>query len=145
MHSTGTRAARRGWVFVRGLGCALTLVAAGWLSVSAQSTGTVIRGAQVADGTGAPLRRADVRIVGDTITDVGTVTPRSDDTVINADGLIVAPGFVDIHNHSTEGLEREPAATTQVAQGITTLTARKMASIDQPGGSTRKTALPFEA
>ncbi len=121
MHRTGMRAASRGWVVVRGLGCALTLVAAGWLSVSAQSTGTVIRGAQVADGTGAPLRRADVRIVGDTIAEVGAVTPRSGEAVVEADGLILAPGFVDIHNHSTEGLEREPAATTQVAQGITTL------------------------
>lgn len=121
MHSSWTRAASRGGVFVRGVGCALALVGVGWLSVSAQSTGTVIRGAQVADGTGAPLRRADVRIVGDTITDVGTVTPRSGDTVVEAGGLILAPGFVDIHNHSTEGLEREPAATTQVGQGITTL------------------------
>ncbi len=121
MHRTWTCAAHRGRPRPLGLACALALVVVGSLGLSAQSTGTVIRGAQVADGTGAPLRRADVRIVGDTITDVGTVTPRSDDTVINADGLIVAPGFVDIHNHSTEGLEREPAGTTQVAQGITTL------------------------
>ena len=50
------------------------------------------RGATIADGTGAPLRRGDVRIVGDTIVEVGTVTPRPDDRVVDATGLVLAPG-----------------------------------------------------
>lgn len=80
-----------------------------------------IRGAQVADGSGAPLERADVRVVGDTIVAVGAVEPQPDDRVVDATGLVVAPGFVDAHNHSTEGLDEDPDAVTQVSQGITTL------------------------
>jgi N-acyl-D-amino-acid deacylase len=41
--------------------------------------------------------------------------------VIDATGLVLAPGFIDAHNHSTEGLERDPDAGTQVSQGITTV------------------------
>jgi N-acyl-D-aspartate/D-glutamate deacylase/CubicO group peptidase (beta-lactamase class C family) len=80
-----------------------------------------IRGAQVADGTGAPLRRADVRIVGDTIVAVGDVTPEAADRIVDATGLVLAPGFIDAHNHSTGGLDSDPEAVTQVAQGITTV------------------------
>ena len=81
-----------------------------------------IVGGDVADGTGAPLRRANVRIVNDRIFDVGPdVKPAPGDTVVDAKGLVVAPGFIDIHNHSAEGLENDPAAASQVAQGITTV------------------------
>jgi N-acyl-D-amino-acid deacylase len=78
-------------------------------------------GAQLADGTGAPLRRADVRIVGDTIREVGSVTLQPDDRVIDAAGLVLAPGFIDAHNHSTQGLDGDPDAVSQVSQGITTV------------------------
>lgn len=80
-----------------------------------------IRGAQVADGTGAPLRRADVRLVGDRIAEVGNVTPEPTDRVFDATGLVLAPGVIDAHNHSTDGLDADPDAITQVSQGITTL------------------------
>jgi hypothetical protein len=50
-------------------------------------------------------------------------------TVIDAKGLVLAPGFIDTHNHSDRGLANDPAATTQVSQGITTI------SIGQDGGS----------
>jgi N-acyl-D-aspartate/D-glutamate deacylase/CubicO group peptidase (beta-lactamase class C family) len=81
----------------------------------------VIQGAQVADGTGAPLRRADLRIVGDAIAEVGQITPQPDDRLVDATGLVLAPGFVDAHNHSTDGLDSDPDAITQISQGITTL------------------------
>lgn len=81
-----------------------------------------IRGAELADGTGAPLRRADVRIAGDTIVDIAPqITPSPDDRVLDATGLVLAPGFVDAHNHSTDGLDDDPDAMTQVSQGITTV------------------------
>jgi N-acyl-D-amino-acid deacylase len=82
---------------------------------------TTIVGADLADGTGGPLRRADVRFVNDRIVAVGSVKPQSGDLVIDGKGLIVAPGFIDIHNHSASGLANDPAAETQVAQGITTV------------------------
>jgi N-acyl-D-amino-acid deacylase len=82
---------------------------------------TVIINAQVADGTGAPLRKANVRITDDRIAAIGDFKPVASDHVIDAKGLVLAPGFIDVHNHSEDGLETDPAATTQVAQGITTL------------------------
>ena len=81
----------------------------------------VITGARVVDGTGASPRTGSVRIEGDRIVAVGNVTPREGDTVVDAKGLVLAPGFIDIHNHSTSGLQQEPGAATQVAQGITTV------------------------
>jgi N-acyl-D-amino-acid deacylase len=82
---------------------------------------TVIINAQVADGTGAPLRKANVRITDDRIAAIGNLQPTRADRVIDAKGLVLAPGFIDVHNHSTEGLEHDPLATTQIAQGITTV------------------------
>jgi N-acyl-D-amino-acid deacylase len=82
---------------------------------------TVIINAQVADGTGAALRKANVRIAEDRISAVGDFKPAADDQVIDAKGLVLAPGFIDIHNHSEDGLARDPVATTQIAQGITTV------------------------
>ena len=97
--------------------------------VSTQAPSFVITGAQIADGTGAPLAAGAVRVEGDTIAAVGNVSPRPGEAVIDGTGLVLAPGFIDTHNHSTEGLEKEPAALTQVSQGITTL------SVGQDGSS----------
>src|SRR5882672_6530456 len=82
---------------------------------------TTIVNADLADGTGAALRRANVRFVNDRIVAVGDVKPQAGDVVVDGRGLVVAPGFIDIHNHSSSGLANDPAAETQVAQGITTL------------------------
>lgn len=94
--------------------------------VSPARTGTragsiVITNVQIADGTGAPLRPGGVRIEGDRIAAVGTAPTREGDRIIDGRGQVLAPGFIDIHNHSTSGLATNPAADTQVAQGITTL------------------------
>lgn len=86
-----------------------------------QTKSRVIVGASVIDGTGRRPFRANVRIEGDRIKRVGLFTPRSGEEIINARGFILAPGFIDIHNHSEQGLDSDTAATTQVSQGITTL------------------------
>ena len=67
------------------------------------------------------MRKANVRITEDRITAIGNFEPARGDQVIDAKGLVLAPGFIDIHNHSEDGLERDPLATTQIAQGITTV------------------------
>jgi N-acyl-D-amino-acid deacylase len=85
------------------------------------AAGWTIRGARIADGTGAALRLADVRMAGDIITEIGVVAPRPGDQVIDGTGLILAPGVIDAHNHSTEGLDTDPDALTQISQGVTTL------------------------
>jgi len=80
-----------------------------------------IVGGQLADGSGRPLRQANVRIAGGRIAEVGAVTPHEGDAVVDAKGLVVAPGFIDIHNHSASELADDPAAESQVSQGITTV------------------------
>lgn len=88
-------------------------------TASAQSL--FISGARVADGTGAPLRRANVRVEKGRITAVGDIEPRKGEEVIDGTGRVLAPGFIDIHNHSTSRILEEPAALSQVSQGITTI------------------------
>lgn len=81
----------------------------------------VIVGGTVIDGSGRAGFRANVRIEGDRITRIGNFRPRIREEVIDARGMIVAPGFIDIHNHSENGLDTDPTAASQVSQGITTL------------------------
>jgi N-acyl-D-amino-acid deacylase len=93
----------------------------------------VILGATLIDGSGrAPLRDSAVIIRGDSIVAVGrrgqVKIPR-DARVIDARGLVVAPGFIDAHNHSDRGFTTDPSAASQVSQGITTVV------IGQDGGS----------
>jgi N-acyl-D-amino-acid deacylase len=84
-------------------------------------TSFVIVNARVADGTGAPLRAANVRIAGDRIAAVGSFQPQADEPVLDGRGLVLAPGFIDIHNHSDDELADHPLAESQIAQGITTV------------------------
>ena len=81
----------------------------------------IIVGARVADGTGVPLRAVNVRVENGRIAAIGDLHPSQGDVVIDGAGRVLAPGFIDVHNHSTSGLEREPLASSQVSQGITTL------------------------
>ncbi len=97
--------------------------------LTAKPASLVIVDADVADGTGKPLRKANVRIFGDRIVTVGNFKPKANEQVIQAGGLVLAPGFIDTHNHSDRGLETQPLAETQISQGITTLL------LGQDGGS----------
>lgn len=81
----------------------------------------LITNARIADGTGSPLRNGNVRIASSHIVGIGKLQPEAADTTIDAHGLVLAPGFIDIHNHSTDGLLQDPLAETQISQGITTL------------------------
>jgi N-acyl-D-amino-acid deacylase len=115
----GVRIARSGCVALAC--CAIALLQPGGAARAQERASFVITNAQVVDGTGAPARRAAVRVVDARITEVGAITPSSGDRVVDAQGLVLAPGFIDTHNHSTEGLLTEPIAATQISQGITTL------------------------
>lgn len=90
-------------------------------SQQAQSQGTVIVNARIADGSGAPLRAASVRIAGDRIARIGAFEPGPGEQVIDASGLVLAPGFIDLHNHSDGDLPGEPLAESQIAQGLTSI------------------------
>ena len=80
-----------------------------------------ITGATLVDGSGAPrVPNTTIIVRGDSIVGVGVAAPRGAE-VIDAHGLIAAPGFIDMHNHSGRGLQNDPTAATQVSQGITTV------------------------
>ena len=88
----------------------------------------VIRGGRLVDGTGNPWYIADVGIKGDTITAVAPGLDASGAREVNAAGLVVSPGFIDVHSHSEEGREGQdmignPAAENNVRQGVTTVFA----------------------
>ena len=82
---------------------------------------TLIVNARLLDGTGAPARDAAVRIEGGRIAAVGTLQPSPGETVIDASGLALAPGFIDTHSHADGGIFDHPDALAAVSQGITTV------------------------
>src|SRR5262249_10808887 len=83
---------------------------------------TIIRGGDVIDGTGAPARRADVAIDGGIVTEVGKVDGSAQRTV-DADGLLVTPGFVDIHTHYDGQVSWDERMIPSSWHGVTTVVA----------------------
>jgi N-acyl-D-amino-acid deacylase len=80
----------------------------------------LIRNGTVIDGTGAPARRADVSIAGGRIAEVGAV-PGGARRVIDADGLVVAPGFIDPHTHYDAQICWDGAVTPSSWHGVTSV------------------------
>lgn len=81
----------------------------------------VIRGGQIYDGSGGPPRTGDLGIRDGRIASIGEPVPVGGAaTQIDATGLAVSPGFVDLHAHSDISLLSDPACVSSVAQGITT-------------------------
>ena len=82
--------------------------------------GLLVRAATVVDGSGADRYRADVRVTDGTITEIGHgLTAPAGGRTIDADGLVLAPGFIDMHAHSDLRLLVEPAHPSRVTQGVT--------------------------
>ena len=77
----------------------------------------VIRGATVYDGTGAPGRPADVVVDGDRVAALGAVPDGLDAEVLDATGLAVAPGFVNVLSHAWGSLQLDPAAPRTCCRG----------------------------
>lgn len=82
---------------------------------------TLIVNARVVDGTGAPARSAAVRIKRDRIAEVGALRRAAGEAVVDAKGLVMAPGFIDSHSHHDRGLAEHPDAAAAVSQGVTTI------------------------
>jgi N-acyl-D-aspartate/D-glutamate deacylase len=82
---------------------------------------TIIKGGLVIDGSGMPMRKADVGIRDGMITDIGHLSGAKE--VIDADGLMVIPGIVDAHTHYDPQLTFEPFATSSCYHGVTSVVA----------------------
>ncbi len=97
---------------------------------SADNTRDVfISNAVIIDGTGAPAVPGSVRIRDGRIAAVGDLEPDSGERIVDADRMVLAPGFIDTHSHHDRGLLEEPGAAAVVSQGITTIV------VGQDGGS----------
>ena len=94
--------------------------ARGAAPAKAPSFDVLIRGGSVYDGEGGAPRRADVGIVGDKITAVGPLGKARARTVIDARGLAVAPGFINMLSWSTESLIADGRSQSEIRQGVTT-------------------------
>ena len=102
----------------------LVMFSATAVVVHAQSTSTpafdvIIHGGRIVDGTGNPWFAGDVAIRGDRIVRVGTFQERSARRVIDATGLVVAPGLIDLHGHSTNALLTDGNGESKLRQGVT--------------------------
>ena len=80
----------------------------------------VIENGLVVDGTGTPGKRADVGIAGTRMVAIGDLKAADAGRRLDATGCIVAPGFIDIHNHSDLVLLADGRAESMIRQGVTT-------------------------
>lgn len=80
----------------------------------------IIRNGTVYDGTGAEPRKADVAIRGDRIASIGDLKSAKANTVVDAKGLAIAPGFINMLSWSTESLIQDGRSQSEIRQGVTT-------------------------
>ena len=106
--------------------CAMFVaVAAGFFYRSANSSqpdfDLIVANGRIVDGTGNPWFVADVAIKNGRIVEIGKLDPKRAARVIDAKGLIVAPGFIDVHTHIEGGIENFPAAENFLRMGVTSV------------------------
>ena len=81
----------------------------------------LIRNARIFDGAGGPWYRGDLAVEDGRIAAMGRLAHASAEREIEAGGLVLAPGFVDIHNHSRRNILEHPEAPNYITQGVTTV------------------------
>ena len=98
----------------------------------------LLRNARIVDGTGSLSYRGDVALKGDTIAAIAPTIDSSATRVIDIGGQVLAPGFIDVHNHVRirRGIFQHPTADNFVRQGVTTV-------IEGPDGSSPVPLAPF--
>jgi N-acyl-D-aspartate/D-glutamate deacylase len=82
---------------------------------------TLIRNANVLDGSGASSERLDVAILGDRFSTIAPALQMNALKSIDAEGLTLAPGFIDVHTHDDTSVIRTPAMLPKLSQGVTTV------------------------
>jgi len=125
MNEERTHITRRTFLAESGRAVAAASLAAGGLVLRGCAAGKdfdlVVKDGLVFDGSGAPAAAADIGIAGGLIAAVGKIPASRGRAVIEARGLAVSPGFIDVHNHTDMDLLANPKAESAVHQGITTL------------------------
>ena len=108
--------------FVVSLGIALPVAFFSACSpeLATESFDLILAGGEIVDGTGTPARRADVGIRGDTIAAVGDLSAASAARTVDVSGLVVSPGFIDMHSHSDFTLLVDGRGLSKITQGVTT-------------------------
>lgn len=113
------------------------LLAAGFLPGLASAAPTydlLLRGGRVLDGAGNPWFVADVAVQNGRIAAVGSLGRATARTVLDAEGLVIAPGFIDVHTHVDAKIDDEPAVKNYLLQGVTTVV----------GGNCGESRLPLD-
>ncbi len=117
--------------------CTLKLALSGFIlaaTLAAQDYDVLIRGGRIVDGTGNPSFRGDVGIRDGKIAALGRLVGRTGRRTIDAQGLVVTPGFIDIHNHSDRSVLIDGNAESMVRQGVTTMVLGEGGSVAPVGG-----------
>jgi N-acyl-D-amino-acid deacylase len=110
----------------------------GWTTASAQNPAPeidlLIRGGRLVDGTGNPSFLGDIAIRGNRIVAMGHLSSTGAKRIVEASGLTVAPGFIDIHNHSDYTLIADGDAQSMIHQGVTSMILGEGESAGPIGG-----------
>src|SRR5690348_3865393 len=117
---------------------AIALIALAAMSAQPQPYDLLIKNGHIVDGTGSPWFKGDIAIKGDAIAAMAPTIDAPAARVIDADGRIVAPGFIDIHTHVRRNIFNVPTAPNYVRQGVTTV-------MEGPDGSSPLPLAPFLA
>jgi N-acyl-D-amino-acid deacylase len=104
----------------RALQAGAAFAAGGVAARAAEPFDVLIHGGTVYDGTGEPARKADVGVRGDSIAAIGDLAGESGKTTIDAAGLAVAPGFINMLSWSNESLLADGRGQSEIRQGVTT-------------------------
>jgi len=121
----------------------LGLLVAGLLG-GGQDFDLLIRGGRIVDGTGNPCYLGDVGIRGGKIAAMGRLGGRAARRTIDATGLTVAPGFIDVHNHSDYTILTDGNAESMVRQGVTTMILGEGGSAAPIGGRQGRPEFPAD-
>lgn len=103
----------------------------------------VIENALVVDGTGWPGYGADVAVKDGKISEIGVLNDCNAEERINASGLVLSPGFIDVHTHDDVALLNTPDMPFKLSQGVTTVVAGNCGMSVAPLASTDRMPAPF--
>ena len=92
----------------------------------------IIKSGTIIDGTGKAELIADIGIAGDQIVEIGTIPENKGKSIIDATGLCVVPGFIDVHTHVDRKIAEEPTVKNYLLQGVTTAVGGNCGASEYP-------------